>query len=168
METLVDKIALGPNSPLRRQTPKQRLGFSESQMQCAAIELLVGNRRTTFGMTERHPALALLYAIPNQRSSKGEAKRMKGEGSLKGVPDLCFPVPVYGENGEIRYTALYVEVKLPGEKPRPDQQVVINALRYYGNAVVVCRSVEAIVEACTTWATGHIRPAAALLVKYES
>lgn len=125
-------VALGPNSPLKRLTPRQRAGHSESDLQCGLMTLV----RL---MPDRYPELALLYAIPNQRASKGEAKRMKGEGTLRGVPDLCLPVARAGCH------ALYLETKLPGEKLRPEQVAVAERLRREGNGVAVWRSIESAV-----------------------
>lgn len=165
----MEAIRLGPNSPLRSKSRKLKLGFTESQMQKKAIELLVGDRRTTFGMIERFPVLALLYAIPNQRASKGEVGRMRGEGALDGMPDLCLPVVRYIEEHfePIALGALYIEVKLEGENPRENQRRVIALLREH-NAVVVCRSVEAITEVCKTWIVGGCDEIEAMLRKYRN
>lgn len=162
-------VRLGPNSPLRSKSKKLHLGFSESQMQKAAVTLLVGDRLTNVGMTLKYPDLALLYAIPNQRASKGEAGRMKGEGVLKGMPDLCFPaLRVDSDCGELiwAYGALYTEVKLEGGHPTSQQRAVHRMLRGTNQAVVVCRSVEAIVEAQTIWAAGDVDAISAMLNKY--
>ena len=54
----------------------------------------------------KHPELALLYAIPNggKRSIK-TARMLKATGVKAGVPDMCLPVPRYPYHG------LYIELK---------------------------------------------------------
>lgn len=85
-----------------------------------------------------YPALALLYAVPNGgHRSKRTAIAMKREGVRAGVPDLCLPVA--GRDGT---HALYIEMKTPKGRVRPNQQQWIDNLRSAGNSVQVCRSFE--------------------------
>ena len=51
----------------------------------------------------KHPALALLYAIPNGgHRHKAVAARMKAEGVKAGVPDLCLPVARGGSSDKLK------------------------------------------------------------------
>ena len=76
-----------------------------------------------------------LFAIPNGGArSKRTAGRMKAEGVLKGVPDLCLPVSRGG------YHALYIEMKSPRGRLTPAQQQMIERLRGGGYAVEIARS----------------------------
>ena len=62
-----------------------------------------------------YPALEWLYACPNgsnygkdRRLAAIQAKRMRDEGLLPGVPDLFLPYPARGKHG------YYLELKRPG------------------------------------------------------
>lgn len=75
----------------------------------------------------------IIYAIPNGGSrNKIEAVKMKREGILSGVPDLCTPEPSNGFN------SLYIEMKFGKNKPSKNQLEVIENLRLNGNFVQVC------------------------------
>lgn len=80
------------------------------------------------------PRLALLYAIPNGGSRNiATAKRLKHEGVLAGVPDLCLPVPV----GE--YHGLYIELKTMTGKASTKQKSYIQSLNNQGYLAIVCQ-----------------------------
>src|SRR4029079_16310022 len=122
---------------------------SEEDMQIAAMEILVGPARAGLprdragGLQPRFPDLALLHAIPNGGArSKRTASRMKAQGVLRSMPDLCLPV------ARASFIGLYIEVKLPGEDPTDEQAAMHERLRDRGHRVDVCRSIEEIIEAC--------------------
>lgn len=76
-----------------------------------------------------------IFAIPNGGArSKRTAGRMKAEGVLAGVPDLCLPVSRRG------YHALYIEMKSPKGRLSSVQKAMIKNLRDSGYAVEVARS----------------------------
>lgn len=84
-------------------------------------------------MSRHYPKLSLLYHIPNGGArSKGTAGRLKAEGVKSGVPDICLPV----SNG--KYHGLYVEMKIKGNKPSPNQVKWIESLNEEGYKAVVC------------------------------
>ena len=88
-------------------------------------------------MTTRHPDLFLLYAIPNGGArSKRTAGRMKAQGVMASVPDLCLPVACGP------FHALYVELKRPGSYGTPAQRDMAARLTRAGNAVFECQGVE--------------------------
>ncbi|MDH5541925.1 MAG: VRR-NUC domain-containing protein [Nitrospinota bacterium] len=87
----------------------------------------------------KYPGLHLLHAIPNGgHRNKATAGKLKAEGVKAGFPDLLLPVP----RGE--YHSLYIEMKKPVTRSSGKgsiskaQSTVIEELRSFGNAVVVC------------------------------
>lgn len=94
---------------------------------------------------------SIIYAIPNggARDMIG-GKRLKDEGVLAGVPDLCIPVARHG------YHSLYIEMKngklgTVSEK----QKSVINRLKAEGNCCIVCRSFDNFTEVVTAYMRGN-------------
>ena len=83
----------------------------------------------------RYPK-GLIFAIPNggQRNVIVAAK-LKAEGVLAGVPDLCIPIAKKGYNG------LYIELK-NGKvgKVSDNQQTIMGKLQNEGYQCEVCRS----------------------------
>lgn len=78
---------------------------------------------------------ALIFAIPNggQRNIK-VAQKLKAEGVLAGVPDLCVPIPKNGYNG------LYIEMKAGKKGVVSDKQKDVMArLAENGYLCKVCR-----------------------------
>ncbi len=83
------------------------------------------------------PELDLLYAIPNGGARhKAVAGKMKAEGQRKGVPDIHLPV------ARGRYHSLYIEMKAPGGRVKPEQLEWHTKLQAQGNLVEVHRSWE--------------------------
>ena len=75
----------------------------------------------------------IIFAIPNGGSRNIiEAAKMKREGILKGIPDLCIPEASKGFN------SLYIEMKFGKNKPSKEQLEIIKKLEYSGNCVKVC------------------------------
>lgn len=59
----------------------------------------------------------LMFHIPNGgKRTAVEAARFKAMGVVAGVPDLFLALPGNGYHG------MFIEVKKPGEKPRPEQK----------------------------------------------
>ena len=78
----------------------------------------------------------MIFAIPNggQRNVI-VAKRLKDEGVVKGIPDLCIPYPSRGFHG------LYIEMKAGKRgKVSPEQAQVMNKLNSLGYYCAVCRT----------------------------
>lgn len=100
----------------------------------------------------KNPLLRLMHAIPNGgQRHPAVAGRLKSEGVLPGVPDLHLPVPV------TVWASLYLEVKAPGENPTKHQAERIEELRAVGNVVVVCWSVQELIDTTMAYLNGHIR-----------
>lgn len=86
----------------------------------------------------KYPALELLYHIPNGGSRNPiEARHLKEQGVMPGVPDICLPVP------NLHHTALYIELKRrKGGRVSDNQRGWIAALKKYGNMAVVAYGFE--------------------------
>lgn len=84
---------------------------------------------------QRHPELALLFAIPNgEHRHWTVARRLKEQGVRPGVPDLFLPAPRSGWHG------LFLELKRRDGGVVSDQQAGWHAgLLEQGYMVAVCR-----------------------------
>ncbi len=137
-------ITLGPASPLlTKRGVLRRLGPSESDIQAAFFEALVGPvrkgrpRAPGEGLTGRIPDLILIYAISNSvGASKGTQSKRKAEGVLPAIPDVHWPV------ARGPFIGLYLEAKVPGKYPTAAQREMHDALRAAGHCVVVFRSAQ--------------------------
>lgn len=85
-----------------------------------------------------HPALRLLYAVPNGGDrNKIVAAKMKREGVKPGVPDYALPVARGGFHG------LYIELKSMTGSASREQKRWVADLRAEGYRAEVCRGWEA-------------------------
>nr|DAG54588.1 MAG TPA: Nuclease [Caudoviricetes sp.] len=94
----------------------------------------------------QYPRMAvdgIMYHIANEGVRVGrQGYRVKREGLVKGVADICLAVPRHG------YGALYIEMKRPktfdhkATYQSPEQKTWQASCEKYGNKYVVCRSVE--------------------------
>ena len=88
-------------------------------------------------MQNRHPALGLLFAIPNAgKRSIGAARYYLAEGLKSGMPDVFLTYPNGGYHG------LFIEMKALGGKISEHQKAWIEALTEAGYIVYVCYSFE--------------------------
>ena len=79
----------------------------------------------------------VLFHIPNEGIRQGvTGKRMKSEGIVRGVADLCLAVGRHG------YHALYVEMKLPGNYQSDFQKAWEKGVTKHGNLYAVIKSFE--------------------------
>lgn len=94
----------------------------------------------------KHPELALLFAIPNFSGRLGkvppvaairQAQKLNKEGRKKGVPDICLPV------ARGPYHALYIEMKAPDGKLKPEQKAWLLDLTVQHNYAVAAFGWEA-------------------------
>lgn len=114
--------------------PKERVPTESTEQQCLF--------RWARSQVCVHPELALLHHIPNEgkRSAAG-GRRMKAEGLLPGMPDICLPVARGGKH------ALYIEMKRrTGGRLTEEQQRCQNLLEAQGNAVHTCKGWDEAVE----------------------
>ena len=83
----------------------------------------------------QHPALRLMFAIPNGgHRHKAVAAKLKAEGVKAGVLDVFLPVSRGGYHG------LWVEMKFKKNKPSPEQKQWLDDLDKEGFLAVVCWS----------------------------
>jgi len=86
-----------------------------------------------------HNPSKLIYAIPNGGlRNKFEAIKLKKEGVLAGIPDICIP----HQSSCNRYNALYIEFKARLGRLSASQRHIIPYLEKAGNKVVVIRTFE--------------------------
>lgn len=101
---------------------------SESQIQQECVEWF----------KQKYPQLwneGMLFHIANEGIRLGGmGSRVKREGVVKGVADLCLCIPMHG------YGALYIEMKRKGTYQKPEQKAWQAATERHGNKYVVCRS----------------------------
>lgn len=84
---------------------------------------------------ELYPHLRRLHCSLNGvKLSKTQAGIAKGQGMLRGVPDLFLPVPRCGLHG------LYIEMKYGDNRPTPDQKLFLKESNELGYATAVCYS----------------------------
>ena len=97
-----------------------------------------------------HPALSLLYAIPNGGARHPVvAAKLKAEGVKRGVPDICLPV------ARGKWHGLYIELKRQrGTRPSDDQIMWIASLSNAGYRAVWCRGWEAAREVIENYLRG--------------
>ena len=100
----------------------------EHHHQCALIEWARLQANTI-------PALSMLYAIPNGGHRHiATARKLKSEGVVAGVPDLCLA----WASG--KYFGLYIEMKSKKGVLSYAQKDWLASLNNAGYAVAVCRS----------------------------
>lgn len=86
---------------------------------------------------KKYPELSCLFAIPNGGKRHAiTALKLKQEGVMAGVPDLCLPVARGG------YNALFIEMKVKPNKPTTSQLEWHKRLKNYRNKVEVCYSAD--------------------------
>lgn len=129
------KSAVEPDAVGNKMLTPQQIAASgtEHALQCAVFQAMViyGTRLVA------HPHM--LFAIPNGGGrTPSVAASMRAEGVKRGVPDMCYPVPVGHWRG------LWLEMKTPAafkkkDNGRQPEQVQWHGwLRAHGFAVVIC------------------------------
>ena len=123
----------------RRATKPSKFGLiipagSEDEIQATFIEWVDLNKK-------KHPVLDLIFAIPNAGfASKKQGALRKLTGRRKGVPDINIPVGVRSDGQVIGTLGLWIEFKVPGEKPTKEQLEWHERLRAANQRVEVCES----------------------------
>lgn len=97
-----------------------------------------------------HPAL--LFAIPNGGARDPvTGKRLKDEGVMPGIPDICLSWPAGGYHG------LFIEMKKQrGGKVSKAQEEALSALRKAGYRAEVCAGWQAAREVIENYLSGAV------------
>lgn len=79
----------------------------------------------------------LIYAVPNGgKRNVITATKLKTEGVVRGVPDLCIPI------ANRFYHGMYIEMKIKPNTPRIEQKDIMFKLHTNGYKCSVCYSIE--------------------------
>ena len=117
-------------------------GQTESQIQQDCLQWFAA----------QYPVLwqeGMLFHIPNEGIRLGKmGARVKKEGVVRGVADLCLCIPRGG------YAALYIEMKKPGGYQSPEQKEWQRNCEKHGNRYIVCKSLEDFKEKVTKYLSG--------------
>jgi hypothetical protein len=98
------------------------------------------------------PSGLIVFAVPNGGSRNLiEAAKMKGTGTLAGMPDLC----ILGCSQDIAPitipVAYFIEVKSASGRPSLPQLDMHDRLLGLGFEVAICRSIDQARDACRKW-----------------
>lgn len=137
----------------------------EHQLQAALIARIrtwdkVNRRWHPMPLAVRYPELMDLLAIPNGGvRDERTAGKLKAEGVLAGTCDLFLPVPLY-QQGDGRgylpgvFHGLWLETKVPGNKPTAQQRAFMERMVARGYAVAVWRTLEEVLELLVRYVEG--------------
>lgn len=128
---VLDAIIKGED-PKKIKPPKRdpRDGPTESQIQQSCINWFKMQHRALWEQ-------GVLFHIANEGIRlAGMGSRVKREGVVRGVADLCLAMPRHG------YGALYIEMKRPTGRVSAEQEAWGKNMTKHGNKYVVCRSVD--------------------------
>ena len=91
---------------------------------------------------KKYPFLHRLHSSQNgeNRKTEGQRTRANAQGLLKGLSDLCLPVPRNGYHG------LYIEMKYNKGKPTPEQKKFIEDSLLLGYQAVICWSAKEAIQ----------------------
>lgn len=137
--------------PVKRRTPEH----DESVALCEYLETMY---------PERWP---LIFHVPNERSSKAEAGRLKAIGVKAGVPDYVFPF------ARCCFHGLYLEFKPSGSTPsdvRISQSDFCEKLQREGYAAIAALGIDAAIRVIDAYMLGtreewdHIVPIGSVIV----
>lgn len=93
-------------------------------------------------MSCRYPSLEYLFHVPNGgKRTRGEAGKLKGLGTKRGVPDLLLPFPGGGF-----YVGLAVECKAPDGRLSDEQGEWLRRFEEAGWMVGVCRTLDEFIQ----------------------
>jgi len=115
--------------------------------------LLMEWRRLQVGA---YPQLRQLFHIPNGgKRNRIAGAKLKAEGVRPGVSDYLLPVMrMNWENHEIEYCGLWIELKVKGNYPTPDQHEFMNDMRDQSYAAYWCFGWEQAVSILMQYMTG--------------
>lgn len=119
-----------PLSKIPAPTKKEYCGPSESEIQQSCIGWFKIFHRELWED-------GVLFHIPNEGIRLGGiGSRMKREGIVRGVADICLAVPRQG------FGALYIEMKRPDNYQSPEQKRWQKGVEKHGNKYAVAKSLQ--------------------------
>jgi hypothetical protein len=99
----------------------------------------------------RDPRLASIYHISNEGKASIQRRiTLARAGVLKGIPDICVPIPNGG------YGALYIELKIKPNRASREQKRVIEHLNELGNLAVLCWSGTEAIQTLERYLNGQL------------
>lgn len=133
LETMIAQLPRQRTKPGRVLPVKpRRNAHPEADEQAKVVEWAHHAYRTR---SDLYPLLRRLHCSLNGvKLSRTQAGIAKGQGMLKGVPDLFLPVPRGG------YAGLYIEMKHGGNNPTPEQARFLQESVDCGYQAAVCWS----------------------------
>lgn len=127
-ERVLKSILTG--KPIEKQEKVKPTAPLESNIQQNCIKWFMYQHRALWND-------GVLFHIPNEGIRLGATgKRMKSEGIVRGVADLCLAIGRHG------YNSLYIEMKRPGNYQSDYQKAWEKGITKHGNKYVVCKSLE--------------------------
>ena len=100
-------------------------------------------------MLAQYPMLRWLHAIPNGGARNVVvAKKLKDEGVVRGIADVCFPYPCGGYHG------LYIEFKHGKNKLTSEQRDFLEYASYHGYQTGVAYSADEGIEILNSYLEG--------------
>lgn len=128
-----------------RQTIDWRVPTAQA-WQKSEHELQVAVVTRSLAHAEKHPEILLLHAIPNgDFRGWGTGTKLKAEGVIPGVPDLCMPVARGGFHG------FYLELKKSGGRVKEEQWEFMEALHAQGYFVRVTNHLQTALDIITNY-----------------
>lgn len=127
---LLESIISGTPLPAKKAREIAQHGLTESQIQQSCIRWFQA----------MYPKLwkdGVLFHVANERKcTQWQGKKLKMEGVVKGVADLCLALSRHGFN------ALYIEMKKPGNYQSKEQKEWQAGVEKHGNRYVLCKSLD--------------------------
>jgi hypothetical protein len=97
------------------------------------------------------PSGWIVFAVPNGGSRNViEAAKMKGTGTLAGMPDLCI-LGWEGGYDKPKAATFFIEVKSANGRPSLAQLDMHDRLLDLGFEVAICRSIDDARDSCIRW-----------------
>lgn len=127
---LFNSIVTGTPIPAKKAREIAQYGLSESQIQQSCI------RWFQFAYPQLWKDGVMFHVANEGKRSQWQGKKLKLEGVVRGVADLCLAVSRHGFN------ALYIEMKKPGGYQFKEQKEWQAGIEKHGNKYVVCKSLD--------------------------
>ncbi len=136
---VLESIVKGTSKPRPARKRKNIDGILETHIQQACVKWFAYQHNDLWQD-------GVLFHIPNEGIRLGATgRRMKSEGIVKGVADLCLALPRHG------YGALYIELKRPDCYQSAEQKQWQRNIERHGNKYVVCKSLNEFMDTINSY-----------------